>query len=159
EVVDNSRIFAMAWLPALSAHRVKVGQPARVRIGFAKLKPDQKPSPESIVQKGTVVFVGKAADPQTGNVPIRVEIENPGLQIVIGETLEVVVAVSESKTQIAVPSAAINDIGEGPLLSVVRDGKIVVFHPEVGTAFEGWVPVSAKGLNEHDAVVVEGGYN
>ena len=58
-----------------------------------------------------------------------------------------------------VPAAAILDLGEGPVLNVVRDGKSVSLHPEVGTAHAGWVSVSGTDLKEGEPVIVEGGYN
>ena len=65
----------------------------------------------------------------------------------------------EHKAVLQVPAAAILDLGEGPVLSVVRDGKSVVLHPEVGTSHEGWVAVSGTDLKEGEPVIVEGGYN
>ena len=67
--------------------------------------------------------------------------------------------VDEHKAVLQVPVAAILDLGEGPVLSVVRDGKSVVLHPEVGTSHEGWVGVSGVDLKEGEPVIVEGGYN
>ena len=55
-----------------------------------------------------------------------------------------------------VPSSAILDLGEGPMLTVVRDGKTAVLHPEVGDAAEGWVAVAGTDLKEGEPVVVEG---
>ncbi len=54
-----------------------------------------------------------------------------------------------------VPVAAILDLGEGPVLAVVRDGKSVVLHPEVGTSHDGWVAVSGTDLKEGEPVIVE----
>ena len=57
-----------------------------------------------------------------------------------------------------VPAAAILDLGEGPVLNVVRDGKAVPSTPRVGTSHEGWVAVSGTDLKEGEPVIVEGGY-
>jgi hypothetical protein len=69
------------------------------------------------------------------------------------------VVLKKAEPQLAVPEAALFDLGEGPLLSVVRDGKIKVLHPEVGTAQGGNVAVAKTDLKEGEPVVVEGGYN
>ena len=58
-----------------------------------------------------------------------------------------------------VPAAAIIDMGEGPALTVVRDGKTVVLHPEIGKASKGWVAITKTDLKEGEPVIVEGGYN
>ena len=57
------------------------------------------------------------------------------------------------------PAAAVLDLGEGPVLSVVRDGKVVVLHPEVGVSQGGWVEVRGTDLKEGEPVIVDGGYN
>jgi hypothetical protein len=58
-----------------------------------------------------------------------------------------------------VPAAAILDLGEGPVLPVVREGKAVALHPEVGASHDGWVAVSGTDLKAGEPVIVEGGYN
>jgi hypothetical protein len=58
-----------------------------------------------------------------------------------------------------VPTVAILDLGEGPVLSVVRDGKSVVLHTEVGAAHGGWTEVAGTDLKPGEPVIVEGGYN
>ena len=42
---------------------------------------------------------------------------------------------------------------------MVRDGKTVVLHPEVGKPGKGWVAVAGTDLKEGEPVIVEGGYN
>ena len=71
----------------------------------------------------------------------------------------VTIIVEEHAGVLQVPSAAILDQGEGPVLTVVRDGKTVALHPELGTAQGGWVAVSGTDLKEGEPVIVEGGYN
>ncbi len=81
---------------------------------------------------GKVAFVGRVADPQTGNLPIRVLVDNPQGRLTIGQSVRVSIIVEEHKAVLQVPTAAILDLGEGPVLNVVRDGKAVVLHPEIG---------------------------
>ena len=69
------------------------------------------------------------------------------------------ITVDEHAGVLQVPSAAILDLGEGPVLSVVRDGKTVVLHPELRTSQGGWVAISGTDLKEGEPVIVEGGYN
>ena len=71
----------------------------------------------------------------------------------------VTITVDEHSGVLEVPSQAILDLGEGPILSVVRDGKAVVLHPEAGTPHDGWVAVTGTDLKEGEPVIVEGGYN
>ncbi len=97
-------------------------------------------SPQST---GTVIFVGSAADPQTGSLPVRVLVDNAQRRLTLGQVVSVSIAVGE-KTVLAVPAAAVHDLGEGPLVSVVREGKIVVLHPRVGLADGRWVEVERQ---------------
>jgi HlyD family secretion protein len=157
EVVDTQRVFASIWLPSRSASLVKVGQHARVQPADSRQVSGAEAGKEGM--DGTVAFVGRVSDQQTGNLPCRVLVENPQGLLTIGETIRVSIIVGEQKAALQVPTSAILDLGEGPVLSVVRDGKCVVLHPEVGESHDGWVSVSGTDLKEGDPVIVEGGYN
>ncbi len=164
EVVDSRQLYALAWLPARTAQWVRVGQKAKV-LGTAaeesaKTSDDSKASPvgEQFVT-AEVVFVGRVADAQTGNLPVRCLIENADARLAIGQTVSIAITVREELDALSVPAAAIFDLGEGPLVNVVRDGKTVVLHPRLGTSHEGWVAVSDTDLEPGEAVIIEGGYN
>ena len=88
-------------------------------------------------RKGKVQFVGRIADAQTGNLPVLILVDNPAGRLTLGQTMGVTITVDERAGVLQVPAAAILDLGEGPILSVVRDGKAVVLHPEVGNAARG----------------------
>ena len=159
EVVDTRHVFASIWLPTRSALSVRIGQPARVRPGDARgASPDASAAEEEGLE-GKIAFVGRVADPQTGNLPIRVLVDNPQGRLILGESLRVSITVNEGKDVLQVPAAAILDLGEGPVLNVVRDGKAVPLHPEVGTPHGGWVAIAGTDLKEGEPVIVEGGYN
>ena len=75
EVVDTRQVFAAVWLPPASASSVRVGQPARVRPGDARVaRPTPRPPRRRVWEDR---FVGRVADPQTGNLPVRVLVDNP----------------------------------------------------------------------------------
>jgi len=159
EVVDTRHVFASVWLPPWSADAVRIGHPARVRPADPRDPSPGSATPDKDGMTGKVAFVGRVADPQTGNLPIRILVDNPQGRLTIGESIRVSVVVEEHKAVLQVPAAAILDLGEGPVLGVVRDGKSVVLHPEIGTSHEGWVAVSGTDLKEGEPVIVEGGYN
>jgi RND family efflux transporter MFP subunit len=161
EVVDTRQVFATTWLPPRSIRSLHVGQSARV---FPADDPvaaggGDAGQPAGSELLGKVAFVGRVADPQTGNLPVRVLVDNPKARLTIGQSLRVSIVVEEHKAALQVPAAAILDLGEGPVLSVVRDGKSVVLHPEVGSSQAGWTQVSGTDLKEGEPVVVDGGYN
>ena len=109
--------------------------------------------------EGKVIFVGRLADVQTGNLQVLILVENPAGRLTLGQTMGVTISVDEHSGVLEVPSAAILDQGEGPVLTVVRDGKTVALHPEVGTSQGGWVAISKTDLEEGEPAIVEGGYN
>ena len=159
EVVDTRQVFASVWLPARSAQAVHVGQTARVRTVESRPESSGEAASGDAGLDGKVAFVGRVADPQTGNLPIRILVDNPAGRLTLGQSMGVTIIVDEHNGVLQVPAVAILDLGEGPVLNVVRDGKSVVLHPEVGTPHGGWVAVSGTDLKEGEPVIVEGGYN
>ena len=159
EVVDTRQVFASVWLPTRSASSVGVGQAARVWPADARDSSAEASDEKEKGMAGKVAFVGRVADPQTGNLPIRILVDNPQGRLTLGQSIRVSITVDERKEVLQVPAVAILDLGEGPVLNVVRDGKSVVLHPEVGTPHGGWVAVSGTDLKEGESVIVEGGYN
>jgi multidrug efflux pump subunit AcrA (membrane-fusion protein) len=157
EVVDTRQVYASVWLAPRVASSVRAGQLARVRPADAFAS--QVPASPDDEMTGKVAFTGRVADPQTGNLPIRILVDNPRGQLTIGESIRLSVVVEEHQAVLQVPTVAILDLGEGPVLSVVRDGKSVVLHPEVGAAQGGWTEVAGTDLKPGEPVIVEGGYN
>src|SRR5207237_121380 len=80
EVVDTRQVFASVWLPARSASSVRVGQATRV-------KPSDGSEGDEGVMSGKVAYKGRVADPQTGNLPVHVLVENPEGRLALGETI------------------------------------------------------------------------
>jgi RND family efflux transporter MFP subunit len=159
EVVDTRQVFGSVWLPPRSASSVRIGQTARARPGDARDPAPGSSEPEKDGMTGKVAFFGRVADPQTGNLPIRVLLDNPEGRLTIGQSIRVSIVVDERKAVLQVPAEALLDLGEGPVLSVVRDGNSVILHPEVGASHDGWVAVAGTDLKEGEPVIVEGGYN
>ena len=77
----------------------------------------------------------------------------------IGQSLRVSIIVDERKGVLQVPADAILDMGEGPILTYVRDGKTVVLHPQPKTPHGGSIEVAGTDLKEGEPVIVDGGYN
>ena len=63
------------------------------------------------------------------------------------------------RSAIVVPQAAVFDQGAGPIVAVVRDGKIKQLHPELGTVDGGFVAVTKTDLHEGEMVVTDGAYS
>ena len=108
---------------------------------------------------GKVELIGRIADPQTGNLPVRVLVENPRGQLVVGETLAVTIVDSQPRERVGRARGGDQRLGRRPLLHVVRQGKAVLLHPRLGMQDGGWVEVLETDLQPGEPVIVEGGYN
>jgi RND family efflux transporter MFP subunit len=163
EVVDPGKLYVLVWLPTHDARLVHAGQSARVMLddsSTGRAVPG-KPQTEPESFAGTVDYVGQVVDPQTGNLPVRVLVDNPEKRFRLGQTAAVAITVLQRPNVLAVPATAISDLGEGPLLSAVRDGKATLLYPQLGLKDKGWVEVIGieKKLKPGEPVVVEGNYN
>ncbi len=162
EIVDASQVEIVAWLSPRLAREVHAGQKVAVSLvgaqAPAKAEDDSTGTPEGI-PPATVVFVGRIADAQTGNLSVRCRVDNAEGQLAIGQTVNLEITLHEGVKALSVPVAAVFDLGEGPVVSVVRDDKIEQLHPKLGLAHEGWIAISDVELEEGEGVVVAGGYN
>ncbi|MGD0896427.1 MAG: efflux RND transporter periplasmic adaptor subunit [Thermoguttaceae bacterium] len=157
QVVDAKQLHVVAWLSAPDARRVRPGQTAEVRRIGSKEVADRAPSSEPVLE-GRVVFVGSVIDPQTGNLPVRILVDNAEGRFKLGQTVSARIAVDRRKV-LAVPAEAVNDLGEGPLLSVVRNRQSAILYPQLGLKDRGWVEVLGIDLAPGEPVIVEGAYN
>ena len=55
--------------------------------------------------------------------------------------------------------SAVFDLEEGPLLNVVRGGKSVTLHPQIGIRDKQWAEVEGTDLKAGEPVIVEGGWS
>jgi RND family efflux transporter MFP subunit len=159
EVIDTREVFVSVYLPARSVQEVRVGQTAGIQVEESHRESSTAPAKPDAAMAGKVDFIGRIADLQTGNLPVRILLDNPEGRLKVGETVRVKITVEEHKDVLQVPAVAIFDQGEGPVVNVVREGKSVAIHPELGTVKDGWTAVSGTDLKEGEPVIVEGGYN
>jgi len=163
EIVDSRQLHVVVWLPAADARLVRVGQPARITPSEARSGEAHAAEAAGEQLSGEVKFVGQVVDPQTGNLPVRILIDNPTGRLALGETAAAAINVRQQADVLVVPAQAIEDLGEGPLLSVIRKGKSVLLHPRLGVKENGWVEIAelkaGEDLKAGELVIVEGGYN
>ncbi len=161
EVVDASQLYALVWLPSGDARLIRPGQRAKVTLNgsAAAARATQAGKADFDSFAGIVEHVGQVVDPQTGNLPVRVLVENSEGRIGAGQMVTVAIIVSERSGVLAVPATSITDLGEGPLLSVVRKDLAVLAYPQLGVKDKGWVEVIGIDLKPGEPVVVEGNYN
>jgi RND family efflux transporter MFP subunit len=152
EIVDAGQLQAVVWLTVDDARRLKPTQAASVRACGSSLdEAHDEGSP------ATVLDIGKMADPLTGNLPVRLKIDNAAGKLALGEAVMASITVHEEKA-LAVPAEAVRDTGDETVLIAVRDGKIAVLHPKLGLKDDGWIAVSDSDLKPGESVIIEGGY-
>ncbi len=161
EIVDRSEVHATVWMPPRHATRVQVGQSAEVRPGDtpSPAKRAADPASPASAMPGEVVSIGHVVDPQTGNLPVRIHVENQAGTLSIGQMVQVSILVEKTRESLIVPAVAIIDLSDGPVVTVVRDGKTVQLHPESLTIQRDRAVISGGGLHPGESVVVEGGFN
>ncbi len=186
EVIDIRRLFVTIYFPARITRLLQPGMVAKVDLSDRSHPDADTPAKESDkdakdkepaakekepaskakdssekdkdVVSGKVAFIGNSADPQTGNYAVRILMDNEGGRLRLGQVVKATIVLRTEEPQLAVPEAAIFDQGEGPLLAVVREGKIRLLHPELGASDGGNVAVNRTDLKEGEPVVVEGAY-
>jgi HlyD family secretion protein len=157
EVVDTRQLDVLIWLPAFDAANIRAGQTAEIFSGDSPQRQNESPKLKAV--PGKVISVGRVIDSQTGNLPIRVLIDNPQSRFALGQTVTAAISVREKTDPLAVPVEAVEDLGSGPQLSVVRNTKTVLLHPHLGMRDKHWVEIEGTDLKPGEPVIVEGGYN
>jgi multidrug efflux pump subunit AcrA (membrane-fusion protein) len=152
EVVDSRQVIVVAWLSVPDAQRAAPGQAAQIC-------PCDSAGGVACEVAGKVLGVGKVADPQTGNLPVRILVDNAAGKLTLGQAVSAAVIVHEEKA-LAVPLEAVHDLGEGTAISVVRDGKTAILKdPKLGRKDEQWREVGGTDLKPGEPVVGRDGYN
>jgi RND family efflux transporter MFP subunit len=108
---------------------------------------------------GRVTSVGRVVDPQTGNLPVRILLDNAHGRVAVGQTVSVSIITDAHAAQLVIPSTALIDLGEGPLVVVVREGKAVHLHPSATATHGTWTIILGTDLEAGEPIVIEGGFN
>ena len=170
EVVDIGKLAVVVWLPSRDASRIAVGQTAHVSCGALAETPkpaadadDDEAPPDDNSAAGAVTFVGHIADPQTGNLPVQIVMENSEGRFAVGQVVSVDITVNEKTDVLAAPIAALFDVGDGTVIDIIRDGKSVKVQPDLGIRDKHWVEIAGVDIKEppkaSELAIVEGGYN
>ena len=169
EVVDARQLSVVVWLPARQCGRVKLGQAVEVAAqsqsapASIKSGDDDEATTEDAPLAGKVIFVGRVADAQTGNLPVHVLMDNTDDRFAVGQVVSASITVNEKEDVLAVPVAALMDVGEGSVLDVIRDGKSQRVQPKLGIRDKTWIELAGTDLKDPlkagELVIVEGGYN
>lgn len=106
------------------------------------------------VLRGELRELSPAADPATRTYAARIRLISPPPGVRLGMTARVLLG-SDSASELLVPLGAVLDIGSGPFVRVVNDGK-VVSRPVAVTAFREDGAAIGSGLQAGEAVIISG---
>lgn len=107
-------------------------------------------------QTGTIAFIDNRVDPRTGTVEIRADFPNPTGLVVPGQYVTVVLSSSESRNEIVVPQAAVQQNQVGAFLLVVGADNKVEARPVTLGQRDGTGIVVSEGLQPGETVIVDG---
>ena len=100
------------------------------------------------------------ADPQTGNFPVRVLLdESLSTALGVGQTVAVVITVREKQDALVVPANAVFDLEEGARAERGPRRKVGRASSPVGIRDKQWVEVEGTDLKAGEPVIVEGGWS
>lgn len=107
-----------------------------------------------ITLRGELRELAPAADPATRTYAARIRIEQPPAEVRLGMTARVALD-SAAEATLLLPLSAVIDLGQGPLVRVVRDGKVASRPVQVAQFREDGVSI-AGGLQAGELVIVSG---
>jgi len=141
-----STVWVNAEVPEVSAAQVRPGNPVEART----------PAVSGAVFKGKVSAILPEVNPATRTIKARIELANPGSQLVPGMFATVSFAPAARKEVLLVPSEAVIQTGKRSVVVVAKgDGKFAPVDVEVGVDSNGQTEIR-KGLQAGQKVVVSG---
>ena len=142
QTTDVMRV--VTYVTQREVNALTIGGPAEVTV----------PGAPGQVLEGRIALVGYAAEPETGNFPIRVVVDNSDGLLRDGMTARVRLTGAEAQA-LLLPRSALTDRDRRRVVFRVEDGRAVQVEPVLGVSGGDRLPVLA-GLAVGDALVVEG---
>src|SRR5438477_12461297 len=141
-----STVWVNAEVPETLAAQVRPGNPVEART----------PAVSGAVVKGKGSALLPEVNPATRTVKARIELANPGSQLVPGMFATVTFAPAARKDVLLVPSEAVIQTGKRSVVVIAQgDGKFAPIDVEVGIDSNGQTEIR-KGLQAGQKVVVSG---
>lgn len=153
-LADLSTLWVIADVPQSNLQDVKVGNRARVILGFGA----------GATPEGKVSYIAPQIDPSTRSAQVRIDMKSEGTGLQGGMFAQAEIDATPSGQQpesvLAVPEEAVQTVEGGPAVFVPVAGEPNTFAKravKVGPAVGGWVPVHS-GLKEGDDFVAAGSF-
>lgn len=147
DIVDLRQVLVEAVVPLTQLADVKIGNTAKV---ITAAYPDH-------TFEGKVVRVSYQSDPDTGNVPVWVRVDNPAELLRRDMIVRVALDGTPVAAKVVVPETAVIELDGKLIAMIVRDGKTHNTEVELGKRVDQNVEV-LKGIVPGDTVITSGGY-
>lgn len=149
QIAHLSQVWVQAEVYEKDLGRIRLGQTAAIRV-------DTYPE-ENFT--GKVSYIGDILDPTTRTAKVRCEVPNPGTRLKLDMFATVYLPTTFSRTAIAVPTAAIQEVEGKKVVFVGKaDTKFEMRPIQAGREIDGKTEVVA-GLREGEPVVVNGAFH
>jgi RND family efflux transporter MFP subunit len=149
DVVDLDQIDALCFAPPHAAARLALEQPAKLLVD----EPGTREAGQPLM--GTVVFVGVQAQPETGNVPVKVRFPNPNLRLRAYAIVRVHVLTEPEQERLTIPEAALMEDRDVPAVLAVQDVKTESNASGPETTGKARKLQAVLGIRDRDLGVVE----
>src|SRR6266403_91017 len=149
-VTDLSTVWVIGDLYERDFSRVRVGAPASITLASM---PDR-------TLRGRVAYIDPRVDATTRTAKVRVEVPNRGGDLRLGMFVTMTFETGAGERTIVVPRAAVQMIGERPVVYVPaegEEGKFIERAVKLGQPTGEFVPV-LEGLKPGDKVVTDGSF-
>lgn len=144
KLADLHRVWIMADVFKIDMPFLKIGSPASVAYS----------SSESY--DGTVDFVYPQVDPTSRSVKVRIPLYNPGMEMKVGQYVDVAIHSLISYDAVAVPSQAVINTGLRTVVAVALGrGKFDIHDIKLGAYADGYYEVTS-GLSVGETIVTSG---
>jgi RND family efflux transporter MFP subunit len=153
-IADLSTVWVIANVPETQINHLRIGSPAQIR----------SPALGENALSGRVSYLDPQLTEDTRTARVRSVVGNPGQRLKLGMFVEVsfqAQAGADAKaTELAVPSAAVQRIGDRTIVFVAEEdepGHFQVRDVDVGAEVGGFRRV-ISGLKSGEVVVMKGGF-
>lgn len=144
-LVETDGILTAAPVPEVEIARVRVGQPAVVRVKAI-----------GVECRGEVKEIGVIADPLTRTYPVKVRLLSPGSALRIGMLAEVQLKSDASTEAVVVPRTAIRIDEAGVPVIYVLDREVIRRRAVAVAGYRGEAIAISSGLSAGEQVVTSG---
>jgi RND family efflux transporter MFP subunit len=110
DVVNLDTVEVLSFVPPYLVRRLKLGQTVRLT---------EPPEPDPKKPSGTVVFIASQADPETGNLPVKMRFPNKKLQLQANQVVRLEVETQPEKKRTVIRQLALMEDQDPPAVLVI----------------------------------------